>query len=59
MTQKAQTGKSYLVFISHSKKDRWIAKQIATLITPYKAMDLNSFDEYLEQLFNRVKEAGK
>jgi len=141
MTQKAQTRKSYLVFISHSKKDRWIAKQMATLIeeegreygaktfldekdiaggesipesirrniqecdeflvllsrysidrpwvlieigaawvlerriiaiidkvtpeempdiiTPYKAIDLNSFEEYLEQLINRAKEAGK
>lgn len=141
MTQKDQTGKPYLVFISHSEKDRWIAKLMAALIeekcqaysaetfldekdiaggesipesirkniqecseflvllsrysidrpwvlieigaawvlgkriiaitdkvipeempdiiTPYKAIDLNSFDEYLEQLFNRVKEAGE
>ncbi len=133
--------KAYLVFISHSEKDRWIAKQIATLIeekgrehgvqtfldekdiaggesipesirrniqecreflvllsrysidrpwvlieigaawvlgkriiaitdkvtpdempdiiTPYKAIDLNNFDEYLEQFINRVKEAEK
>ncbi|MEW5767962.1 MAG: toll/interleukin-1 receptor domain-containing protein [bacterium] len=141
MTQKAQIRKSYLVFISHSEKDRWIAKQMAILIeekgrkygvktfldekdieggesipesirrniqecdeflvllsrysidrhwvlieigaawvlgkriiaiidkvtpeempdiiTSYKAIDLNSFEEYLEQLINRVKEAGK
>jgi hypothetical protein len=32
MTQKSQTRKSYLVFISHSTKDRWIAKQMANLI---------------------------
>jgi hypothetical protein len=32
MTQKSQTRKSYLVFVSHSTKDRWIAKQMATLI---------------------------
>ena len=139
MTLEANTGKSYLVFISHSEKDRWIAKQIGTLIeekgreygvktflyekhieggesisdsirkniqecseflvlltrysidrpwvlieigaawvlekriiaiidkvtpeempdiiTPYKAIDLNNFNEYLEQLFSRVKEA--
>jgi len=141
MTQKAQTGKTYLVFISHSTKDRWIAKQMAALIeercqaygvktfldekdiaigesipesirkniqecneflvllsrysidrpwvlieigaawvlgkriiaiidkvtpeempdiiTPYKAIDLNNFDKYLEQLSSRVKEARK
>lgn len=141
MTQKVETGKSYLVFISHSEKDRWIAKQIAALIeakgqgysvktflfekdieggesipesirrniqacdeflvllsrysidrpwvlieigaawalgrritaiidkvTPeempdiiiqYKAIDLNSFEEYLEQLVNRAKGAKK
>ena len=141
MTQKARRGKTYLVFISHSEKDRWIAKQMAALIeercreydvrtfldekditggesipesirkniqecseflvllsrysidrpwvlieigaawvlgkriiaiidkitpeempgiiTPYKAIDLNNFNEYLEQLFNRIKEAGE
>jgi len=141
MAQKAQTEKNYLVFISHSEKDRWIAKQMASLIeergkecgvktflyekdiaggesipesirrniqecreflvlfsrysidrpwvlieigaawvlgkriiaiidkvtpdempdiiTPYKAMDLNNFDEYLKELINRVKEAGE
>lgn len=32
MTQKAQTGKPYLVFVSHSEKDRWIAKRMAALI---------------------------
>lgn len=141
MIQKAQTEKSCLVFISHSEKDRWIARQIAALIeekgrsyglrtfldekdivggesipesirdgilecseflvllsrysidrpwvlieigaawvlgkhivaiidkvtpeempdiiSPYKAVDLNNFDEYLEQLLNRVKESKK
>lgn len=141
MTHKAEAGKNYLVFISHSEKDRWIAKQMANLIeekgkeygiktflyekhieggesisdsirkniqecseflvlltrysidrpwvlieigaawvlgkriiaiidkvtpeempdiiTPYKAIDLNNFNEYLEQLFSRVKEAGE
>jgi len=141
MAQKTQTGKSYLVFISHSTKDRWIARQMAALIeeggreygvrtfldekdiaggdsipesirrniqecsefvvllsrysidrpwvlieigaawalgkrivaiidkvTPeempdiiasYKAIDLNSFDHYLEQLFNRAKKEVK
>ncbi|HLC15397.1 MAG TPA: toll/interleukin-1 receptor domain-containing protein [Thermodesulfovibrionia bacterium] len=138
MSQKTQTEKSYLVFISHSAKDRWIAKQIANLIeekgkeygvktfldekdiaggesipelikrniqdcgeflillsrysidrpwvlieigaawvlgkriiaiidkvtpeempdiiTPYKAIDLNNFDKYLEEFMTRVKE---
>lgn len=32
MIQKAQAGKNYLVFISHSEKDRWIAEQVAALI---------------------------
>jgi hypothetical protein len=141
MTQKAPAGKTYLVFISHSEKDSWIAKQMAALIeekcrehsiqtfldekdiaggesipesirknirecseflvllsrysidrpwvlieigaawvlgkritaiidkvtpeempdiiTPYKALDLNSFDEYLEQLLGRVKGTGE
>jgi len=27
------------------------------IITPYKAIDLNNFDEYLQQLLDRVKEA--
>lgn len=138
MAQKTRTEKSYLVFISHSTKDRWIAKQMAALIeergreygvktfldekdiaggdsipdsirrnirecrefvvlltrysidrpwvlieigaawalgkrivtiidkvtpeempdiiAPYKAIDLNGFDQYLEQLLNRAKE---
>lgn len=141
MTQKVQTGRTYLVFISHSTNDRWIAKQMAALIeercqtygvktfldekdmaigesiresirkniqecdeflvllsrysidrpwvlieigaawvlgkriitiidkvtpeempdiiTPYKAIDLNDFDKYLEQLYILVKEAKK
>ncbi|MDZ7362027.1 MAG: toll/interleukin-1 receptor domain-containing protein [candidate division KSB1 bacterium] len=32
MAKKTSTAKSYLVFISHSSKDRWIAKQMANLI---------------------------
>lgn len=32
MAKKTQTVKSYLVFISHSTKDRWIARQMAALI---------------------------
>jgi hypothetical protein len=141
MTKKASTKKSYSVFLSHSTKDRWIAKQMANLIeergreygvkvfldekdieggesipesirkniqdcseflvllspysidrpwvliemgtawglekrivaiidkvTPermpdiivqYKAIDLNNFDEYVEQLFKRVKGVKK
>jgi len=137
MTMKSQTGKDYLVFISHSERDKWIAKQMSNqieekckeynvktflyeknieggesipesirkniqecdefvvlisrysidrpwilieigaawvlgkritaiidkvtpeempnIMTPYKAIDLNQFDEYLEQLFNRIK----
>jgi hypothetical protein len=139
MVQKSQKEKGCLVFISHSEKDRWIARQIANLIeekgrsygiktfldekdivggesipeairnniracseflvllsrysidrpwvlieigaawalekrivaiidkvtpeempdiiAPYKAIDLNNFDEYLQQLLDRVKEA--
>lgn len=139
MVQKSEKEKDCLVFISHSEKDRWIARQIANqieekgrsygiktfldekdivggesipeairnnirncseflvllsrysidrpwvlieigaawvlgkrivaiidkvtpeempdIITPYKAIDLNNFDEYLQQLLDRVKEA--
>ena len=32
MTQKVEQEKGYLVFVSHSAKDRWIAKQIAACI---------------------------
>ncbi len=141
MEQEAKTSKAYLVFISHSEKDRWIAKQMSVLIeqkgryldiktfldekdiaggesipesirrniqgcdefivllsrysidrpwvlieigaawvlekrivavidkvtpeempdiiTPYKAVDLNCFETYLEQLIDRVKEVRK
>lgn len=141
MAKRPQTKKSYLVFISHSEKDRWVAKQVATLIeqrgrrygvktfldekdiaggesipeairrniqdcdeflvllsrysidrpwvlielgaswvlgkritaiidkvtpeempdviAPYKAIDLNSFEEFLEELMDRVREARK
>lgn len=139
MLKRPPAKKSYLVFISHSTKDRWIARQAAKLIegrghgiktfldekdieggesipesirqniqrcheflvllsrnsidrpwvlmeigaawalekriiaitdkvtpeempdiiAPYKAIDLNSFDDYLEQLLKRVKATGK
>ena len=141
MTKRAGTAKGYLVFISHSTKDRWIARQIANVIeekgrkygiktfldekdieggesiselirkniqecseflvllsrysidrpwvlieigaawalgkrivaiidkvspeempdviASYKALDLNSVDEYLRQLVNRVKKMGE
>lgn len=39
--------------------DKVTPEEMPDIITPYKAIDLNSFDEYLEQLFNRVKEAGE
>lgn len=32
VAKKTKTGKNYLVFISHSTKDRWIARQMANLI---------------------------
>ena len=32
MAKKTATTKSYLIFISHSTEDRWIAKQMANLI---------------------------
>ncbi len=32
MPRKRQTTKSYLVFISHSTMDRWITKQMASII---------------------------
>jgi TIR domain-containing protein len=141
MPKKSATGQRYLVFISHSHSDRWIAKQIAGLIaakgrrhgletfldekdieggdaipqavlksikgcdeflvlltrnsierpwvlveigaawalekrivaiidkvapqempdiiTPFKAIDLNSFEDYLQQLVDRAKGAAK
>lgn len=141
MVKRPSPKKSYLVFISHSTKDRWIAKQMAELIeakgrayrvktfldekdieggesipdsirknvqncnefivllsrnsidrpwvlievgaawvlekriiaitdkvtpeempdiiTPYKAIDLNNFDDYLEQVLKRAKEVRK
>jgi hypothetical protein len=141
MAKKDKIRKRYLVFISHSEKDRWVARQMAALIgeqgrrygvetfldekdieggesisdsirkniqecdeflvllsrysidrpwvlieigaawvlgkritaiidkvtpeempdiiTPYKALDLNSFDQYLQELMKRVKEARK
>ncbi len=40
--------------------DKVAPEEMPGIITPYKAIDLNSFDEeYLEQLINRAKEAGK
>ncbi|MCH7755875.1 toll/interleukin-1 receptor domain-containing protein [candidate division KSB1 bacterium] len=32
MTKKTRSAKQYLVFISHSTKDRWVAKQMSNLI---------------------------
>lgn len=37
--------------------DKVTPEEMPDIITPYRAMDLNSFDEYLEQLFKRAKEA--
>lgn len=141
MAKRSNGRKRYLVFISHSEKDRWVARQMAALIeeqgkrysietfldekdieggesipdsirknlqacdeflvllsrysidrpwvlieigaawvlgkritaiidkvtpdempdiiTPYKALDLNRFEQYLRELLNRVKEARK
>lgn len=39
--------------------DKVTPEEMPDIITPYKALDLNSFDEYLEQLLDRVKGAGK
>jgi hypothetical protein len=38
--------------------DKLIPREIPEVINPYKAVDLNSFEEYLDQLLQRVKEAG-
>jgi len=32
VTKKTRSAKQYLVFISHSTKDRWVAKQMSNLI---------------------------
>jgi hypothetical protein len=34
-------------------------EEMPDIIAPYKAIDLNSFDDYLEQLLKRVKATGK
>jgi hypothetical protein len=39
--------------------DKVTPEHIPDVTAPYKAIDLNDFDEYLEQLFRRVKEAGR
>ena len=39
--------------------DKVASKEMPDIITPYRAIDLNSFEEYLEQLVNRAKEAAK
>jgi hypothetical protein len=35
--------------------DKVSPEEMPDVITPYKAMDLNAFDEYLDQLINRAK----
>ena len=37
--------------------DKVTPEEMPDIITPYKAIDLNNFDEYLQQLLDRVKEA--
>ena len=39
--------------------DKVAPEEMPDIITPYKAIDLNSFEEYLDQLINRAKEARK
>jgi len=39
--------------------DKVSPKQIPDVIAMHKAIDLNDFDEYLEHLFKRAKEARK
>jgi hypothetical protein len=36
MAKKAKAKSSYLVFISHAEKDRWIAKQMEQLLNRAK-----------------------
>jgi hypothetical protein len=36
--------------------DKVAPGEMPDIMTPYRAMDLNSFEEYLEQLLNRAKE---
>ena len=54
------------MFLSHSHKDRWIARQCARLIEeavqPHvevffneKAIDINDFDQYVHQLAKRIR----
>ena len=37
--------------------DKVSPEEMPDVIAPYKAIDLNNFDEYLEQLMNRANEA--
>jgi len=39
--------------------DKVTPEEMPDIMAPYKAIDLNIFDEYLEQLFNRVKKEAK
>lgn len=39
--------------------DKVTPEEMPDIISPYKAIDLNSFDEYIEQLFNRARGARK
>jgi hypothetical protein len=39
--------------------DKITPEEMPDIITPYKAVDLNDFDQYLQELFQRVKRRGK
>lgn len=39
--------------------DKVTPEEMPDVIAPYKAIDLNSFEEYLEELINRIREAAK
>lgn len=36
--------------------DKIVPEEMPAIITNYKAIDINNFDEYLEQLYQRIKE---
>ena len=39
--------------------DKIAPEEMPAITTSHKAIDLNDFDEYLEQLLNRAKRGGK
>lgn len=39
--------------------DKVAPEEMPDITAPYKAIDLNNFDEYLEQLIKRAKEGRK